>query len=314
MSEHIELAPDGIFVHKWNGKRRVYVRKRAKKLSICTHLRSRCEIAEGTTLKNIFEAVDRYRFLKLVISQYSWCRAIDEFHAQAQEPQRYDPDDTDPLDYLEIYHHPEVHQFQERVKHPGGLRERIKTVDFDTSVGFHGIGPAPKGKEDDPAYRTNDGKIQYSVSYSPMWKLADLPVKLNKEFTVYEPFDANRHKRGSPPQELLKATREFSLLEVLDAIYWDISFMGGPSDNADFIESMNERVDEIKNGEVAGIPWEQVQKRLEGSEETPADGPEDENKMKIVLHPDVAKFFGVDPDSIPLDDKEFFPKDEPDQS
>jgi hypothetical protein len=32
--------------------------------------------------------------------------------------------------------------------------------------------------------------------------------------------------------------------------------------------------------------------------------------MKILMHPDVARAFGVDPDSIPLDDKEIIRPDE----
>lgn len=304
MSEYIEFTPKGLVLYKWNSKKREFIRKRPKKLTIATHLRSRCEIAEGTTLKQIFEAVDRYRLLKLVISQYSWCRQIDAFHAQAQEPNRFDPDDTDPIDYLELYHHPEVHKATETKKHPGGLRERTITIDFETSVGFHGIGSAV-GKEDDLACR-KDGNIQYSVSYSPMWKLAELPVKLNKSFDVYEPFDPNKHNRNKHPEKLLTATREYTLLEVLDAIYWDISFMGGPDDNAEFLEHMNETVDQIKNGEVPMIPIEQVFTELKDTSES-TNG---EQAMKVLMHPDVARFFGCDPDSIPLDDKEIIRNDE----
>jgi len=301
MSEHIEFTPNGLVLHKWNSSNR----KRPKKLSIITHLRSRCEIAEGTTLKQIFETVDKYKFLKLVISQYSWCRQLDEFHAQAQEPQRFDPDDTDPLEYLELYHHPEVHKLTEKKKHPGGMRESTITVDFDTSVGFHGIGPA---KEDMKSAALPDGNINYSVSYSPMWKLADLPVRLNKTFDVYEPFDTNNPKKR--PEKLLTATREYTLLEVLDAIYWDISFMGGPEDNANFIEQMNETMDQIKSGQVPMIPIEQVFTDMK--EETPDNASEEDEpkKMKVLMHPDVARFFGCDPDSIPLDDKEIIRDDE----
>jgi hypothetical protein len=179
------------------------------------------------------------------------------------------------------------------------MRERTITVDFDTSVGFHGIGPA---KEDMKIAARPDGNINYSVSYSPMWKLADLPVRLNKTFDVYEPFDTNNPKKR--PEKLLTATREYTLLEVLDAIYWDISFMGGPEDNANFIERMNDEMDQIKSGEVPMIPIEQVFTDMK--EETPDNASQEEEpkKMKVLMHPDVARFFGCDPDSIPLDDKE----------
>jgi hypothetical protein len=298
MAEFIEFTPKGLVVHKWDKKKKKSVAKRAKKLNIITHLRDRCEIAEGTTLKQIFETVDKYKFLKLVISQYSWCHHLEDFHAQAQEPQRRD-DDTEKIDFLEIYHHPEVHKFVENKKHPGGVRERTVTVDFDTDVGFHGIGPIPEGKEEEYG---NTKTIGYSVSYSPMWELADLPVKLNKQFDVYEPFVLGQHKRDNPPKKLLTATREFTLLEVLDAIYWDISFMGGPADNADFLEDISEKVEQIKNGEIPLIPMDKV-----------IDLPQQEGEeppIKVLMHPDVARFLGVDPDKIPLDDKEIIRPDE----
>lgn len=305
MSEYIEFTPDkGLVLHKWNNKLRKFIRKRPKKLSILAHLRSRCEIAEGTTLKQIFEAVDKYKFLKLVISQYSWCRQLDEFHAQAQEPQRVDPDDVEPIEYLELSHHPEVHKFTEKKKHPGGMRERIITIDFETSIGFHGIGPISKSKDEDVQKSASpDGNIKYSVSYSPMWKLADLPVRLNKTFDVYEPFDLNNPKKD--PEKLLSSTREYTLLDVLDAIYWDISFMGGPEDNANFIEQMKDTVEQIRNGEVPMIPIEQVFTDMKDK-----DNVLEEGEMKILMHPDVARFFGCNPDSIPLDDKEIIRPDE----
>ena len=301
MSEHIEFTPDGLVVHKWSAAKQKNIRKRPKKLTILTHLRSHCEIAEGTTLRQIFAAVDKYKLLKSVVSQYSWCHDIDAFHAQANEPQRYNPDDDCELEHLEICHHPEVHKFMEKKKHPGGTRERTITVDFETYAGFHGIGNATK---DYPSNRP-DGKVSFGVSYSPMWELADLPVKLNKSFDVFEPFESGKHNRSKLPEKLLTATREFTLLEVLDAIYWDISFMGGPQDNADFLEDMKGTVAEIKNG-LPMIPIGQV---FPDMKEDP-DKPSEEGKVKILMHPDVARMFGCDPDSIPLDDKEIIRGDE----
>jgi len=297
MSDHVELCADGIFVHKWNGKKREFVRKRAKKNEICSHLRKNCEIAPGTTLGQIFSVVDKYKFLKKVISQYSWCHAIDEFHIQALELIQKDEDDNEKMTHLEIYWHVENEIYTENIKHPGGLRERIKTADFEIQPSFHGIGPCKEGQD----YRGN-GLEHYSVSYSPMYDLADLPVVLKRDFDVYTPWSSEKK-----PEKILSSKREFTLLQVLDAIYWDISFNGGPTDNKAFIEEMNKRVEEIKSGEIPMIPLKQVGKRIGFDFNTDEDTNTDEkseNDMKILLHPDVVKFFGVDPNDIPLDDKE----------
>lgn len=245
--EHIEITINGLVFHKWDSETRKYTSIVPDKMNIITYLRARCEIAQDATLKHIFKAVAEYDFLKLVIAQYSWCKQIDEFHAQAKEEAKSKIEESEIIDYLEIYHHPEIHKIVENKKHPGGLREKIITIDFDTSASFHGIGHVRDGS-----------KINYSVSYSPMWELADLPVKLNKTFDIYQPFDPYKHNKDVQPEKIMSATREFTLLEVLDAIYWDISFAGGPSNNAEFLENMTKTVDDIKSGKVSLIPFEEL--------------------------------------------------------
>ena len=244
MSERIEFTKNGIVVHEWNGNSQKFICKSPEKTNIITCLRTRCEIAEGTTLRKIFEAVAEYDFLKLVIAQYSWCKQIDAFHAQANE-QKIKSDDGEIIDYLEIYHHPETNSFVEN--NPDGSSERIVAVDFCTSASFHGIGHDQDGST-----------INYAVSYSPMWELADLPVKLNQAFDVYEPFNPKKHNRNLLPEKIMSVNREFTLLEVLDAIYWDISFAGGPEENIEFLKEMTETIDDIKSGKVSLIPFEQI--------------------------------------------------------
>jgi hypothetical protein len=102
--QYVKFTPEGLFLYRWNGKKRKYIRSRPKKKTICTHLRSACEIAEGTTLKNIFDTVEKYKLLKFFISQYSWCSAIDEFHRDVEETWRYEEkEDKDKIEYLEVY-------------------------------------------------------------------------------------------------------------------------------------------------------------------------------------------------------------------
>ncbi len=252
MSEYVQLESEGLFVYKWSGKKRDYVRRRPKKNTVLTHLRSHCKIKEGTTLLDIFRAVAKYKLLKLVISQYSWCGCIDKFHAQAEEPMRSE-DKGSKLDYLEIYWDPQVHEYSETIKHPDGHKDRIHTASFDAYTGFQAIGD----QEPDDPYQSKDGKEHYSVSHTPMYDLADLPVKLNEAFVVYSPW-----KAGQKQELLVKAERTYSLLEVLDAIYADISFMGGPADNAAFIEKMMDTAEKIESGEEQTIPWENVKEQL----------------------------------------------------
>lgn len=300
MSEYMEFTPKGLVLHKWSNKKRAHVRKRPDKLKILSYLRNECKIAPGTTFKNILNAVNKYKLLKIFVQQYSWCGHLQEFLDLVNEPQRTE---KTPLTYLEIYWHPEIHQYMEKVTHPGGHREKIKVVSFDAHAGFHGWGPPENEAMRDP--RNPEGLISYSVSWTPMYNLADCPVKLNHDFTIQEPTSVEKIRKGEMPKDLVKSTRTFSLLEVLDAIFDDISFYGGPEDIKKLQEEMTQRVEEMNEGLVPGIPWEQVQKRLGLEDEVE----EKEIPVKIILHPEVSKFFGVNPDEIPLDDKEI-PRDE----
>ena len=233
MSEKVEFTDEGLFYYKWNGDKQIYIRKRVKKATCLIHLRSTCEISEGVTLKQIFQIVEKYKLIKAFISQYSWCYHINEFHAQAEEPNYILEEDLEPMTHLEISHHVDVNKVIAKKKHPGGTRERKITMDFETSPVFYGIGLSPEGEP-----------VTYSVSCSPMWQLADLPVILNKKVDVYEPWLAGEAVKNN---ELLHTTtRDFSLLEVLDAIYWDISFMGGPKENAEFIKETKSQLENFK--------------------------------------------------------------------
>lgn len=273
----IELCADGIFVRKWDHRKQIETRKRAKKSNVCSYLQDPCKIAEGTTLGEIFEIVDKYKLLKLVIAQYSKCAYIDEFHEQAKELPPEDAKQT-PISHLEISWASEIYT----------LKENGETEShFEIYTDFHGFG------------LFEDGKIgTYSVSYSPMYELANLPVTLNNKFTIHQ-----------IPEKILpqvEYTRNFTLLDVLDAIYDDISFMGGPQDNKRFLEELNETEESISSGEVAMIPMDQITKRLNIDIQQTDDSP------KIYFHPKVAEFFGVDPNDIPLDDKEIFRPDDND--
>jgi len=229
-----KIEKDGIWEYKWDGDAQEY--KKKKPDFIWTLLRCECEIAEDVTLLDIFDAVEAEPELKAFISQYSWCHHIDEFHDDAHKENS--KEETE-VAYLEIHWHPETNSYKGKQS-------------IDLSPSFHGI-----GKPDDDQ--------TYSVSYSPMWKLAHLPVKLNTTVDLYEPFNRNKKEQ----KLIFHGERIFSLLEVLDAIYDDISFMGGPEDNVAFLEEMKDTMEEIKSGKAECVPWKEVFEEDDEEEDNP---------------------------------------------
>lgn len=196
-----------------------------------------CEIEDDVTLGDIFTMVESYMYLEIFIGEIARC-PIQDFHAQAKEPVEI-KDTKEKIDYLEIIQSAEVFDMSENDKREyfkkngnvtGFNPEKSKF--FDTNIDFGGVGPHP----DRPGET-----IAYSVSYTPVNQLIHLPVKLNTSCRVL-----SQSVRG-PCVELFTATRAYTLLDVLYAIYFDISFVGGPEDNKAFMADMKQRVEMIKD-------------------------------------------------------------------
>lgn len=253
----------GLFQEKWSGKLQKDVRRRVKKMAVWNCLRDHCDVEEGVTLLDILRTVGQYKLLKVFVSQYSWCKSLEDFHAQVEEPKYEAEADDEKMDFLEVYWHADYDG---------------KTLDISTS--FHGIGWAKgryaPGGEFAGTCGSPDGLIRWGIGFSTMNSLADLPVKLNEAVAFYKPRD---YKNVTP---IIKADRPFSLLDVLDAIYWEISFYGDPHEKNVMKDTVMGRVEDIKSG-VCGIPGEKVF-------DLPDEGP------PVILHPDVLHDLGLDPD------------------
>lgn len=198
-----------------------------------------CRLSD-MTLGDLFAFVEAHEDLKAFISCYSWCRAIDEFHAQAKEPYK----ERSTLSRLEIYRSGEVHRWVEKKN-----KARAHRVSLYLNYDFHGLGPCD---EDILKHYAECGgeppeEQQYSVSYTPVNKMVHLPLVLNTEMEVHEWISDLRESRLH-----LKCRYPLTLLEVLDAIYWDISFHGGPEDNKAFLEEMKDRMEEVDRAKEKG--------------------------------------------------------------
>tara|TARA_Y100000310_G_C20342058_1_gene650278 strand:- start:389 stop:715 length:327 start_codon:yes stop_codon:yes gene_type:complete len=88
-----------------------------------------------------------------------------------------------------------------------------------------------------------------------MENIANFPVLLNEEvdFAFFmgivngDVKDSveflKKIKQDGPKSVNLK--KSFSLLDVLEAIYWDISFYGGPDETVAFFEEMTKRAERV---------------------------------------------------------------------
>lgn len=231
---------------------------------VFSYLKDICLIKEGTTLGHIFDYVAGNDVLKEFIAAYSHCAKITEFHNQSAKEEQ----NNGKLDYLEI---------SKRFKFIKPRNRKNKTVSdnfvyiFD-NIDFYGIGNISKiePEERNNYFGDEKGNISYSVSYSPMNELTFLPIRIKERCDVFyfDEFTKNKTEYTSKFQ--------ITLLEFLDAIYNDISFMGGPEDNEKFLNYMKDVVDGINSGEIETIPFN-IQEELDILEEKLKEDQEDNN-------------------------------------
>ena len=81
------------------------------------------------------------------------------------------------------------------------------------------------------------GDNRYGVDFTPVNELAHLPVRLNPRMDIYR----DHKKIGDAPCD-------FSLLDVLGEIYWEISFYGSPTTRDVQRAEIDESVREIEEG------------------------------------------------------------------
>jgi len=178
------------------------------------HLYDYCELGEEVTLKHIFELVANHQALKALISIYSTCQHINAYHALA----RVATEKTTDLHYLEISDVAEIWTRKKRTWANLGYPD------------FHGIGDTVDG---------NDG---YAIEFTPVNEIVNLPIRIKKEFRIIR-----YGEQVIRPTVLFKGKRKYTLLEILDVIYDEISFHGTPSKAATFLGDLTEQVRKIKD-------------------------------------------------------------------
>jgi hypothetical protein len=197
-------------------------------------LLNKCILSHDLHLKDLIDFVESNEDLKNFIACYSWCRAIDEFHAQAKESCE---NTTTEVARLEIYRSGEVCRWTDDNK--------CKQISLDMNYDFHGIGPCSADSIEH--YQTMNleppQEEMYSVSYTPLNEIIHLPLHLNTKMEVHE-WVSSKQKNVLHFQCVYPMT----LLEIIDAVYWDISFHGGPEDNKAFIDEMKGCMEKVKDG------------------------------------------------------------------
>jgi hypothetical protein len=104
------------------------------------------------------------------------------------------------------------------------------------------------GKPENPEDGTE--LINYGIGFTPVSEMVHLEVRLNPKCSIQEDY-----------KEVGTTKTCYSLLEVLDAIYWEISFYGNPPDRDTKMAELQEMVKEIKAGTAKTVPWDEIKRK-----------------------------------------------------
>jgi hypothetical protein len=245
MSDFVRFTKKGLVAFDWDSEKQEYVPDpEPHPAGNIINLRTRVELEPGVTLGDVFRAVEADELLCDVISFYSWCKPIREFHAAAKIPREpfvaasefvmseygtlvpVNENEEDPIVQVTLEAFGEFHRNYEDKNGPPSFE----------GVWWHFDGTAKSGQ-------------RYGISCTPVNELVDAVVKI-------EPLIHFSKSYEKMDDVLPPATITCSLLDFLDCIYWDISFHGGPTENKEFIEHLEGMVDEIKAGTAKTVPFD----------------------------------------------------------
>lgn len=221
-------------------------------------------VADGMTVGEVFDFVAKDEDLQIFIAMYSWCRSITEFHEEAKKPNPEPDEEDNHLFHALLDRSIDVH-----------LADRYyDKTHLEEGIDFHALGKCSGStlehyqkysKEPPPETET------YSLSGSHASVYAKLPLKVDEMVEVWQRPTFSRKGKIKTEQKLLAKVRcSMTLLEVLDGIYWDISFYGGPAKRDNFMKDLCGRMEDVKSGKAETIPLEDFLKELdeeEGEEE-----------------------------------------------
>lgn len=208
------------------------------------------DVSQEFTLRDVLIACMNSKIPIETLSLLLHCSYIRDYITEASSKDFTDEYD---LDYLEVY----WWGTEELKVRPKGIKE------CGSMWCFHGIGKLGYIPDDILQYSelTEKEKKEYrqpmAIEFSSMYKLADYPIKIRQTMNI-----TNYNKDPQDADTIIDFQPSITLIELLYAIFYELSFCGSPEQRDKKIVCLNQLASDVKSGKVKTYSSEEVFKRL----------------------------------------------------
>jgi hypothetical protein len=212
-----------------------------------SYIREACELEEGVTLKDLFLLLQPEVDLFQVIFQ-NWLKEYVEYglNNPGKPAGTYDPEE---IEYLELY---------------WDLYFDSEALYGHSRPSFHGVGYELRenlywkqdGSEElgEPQWQQGE-RIPWGLMGSDLLSFINKPLKLNNKLTIYDDnLDGDPSTYGKVLAEYSNPT--YTLFNIIEGVFWEISFHGGISESKEFSEELKEAADKVRSGEAKTVPFD----------------------------------------------------------
>jgi hypothetical protein len=207
------------------------------------------------TLGDIIHIVNSSSYIsKKTMAELVNCNYLGDYFNEMQNPFLVDKEDVT-IEYLEVKWKGDKAEFDSDIYMDSGW-------EFD-GVGEKGVDPMAKEKgltEIDPEFREG-----YAIEFTPVNKLAHLQIKMCPKMYLYSREKDENNKNIFNDVKVL-FTPDISLLDLLYAIFYELSMMGNLEQRDEQKNILSERLNSAKkqmdNGTLVTHSWEEVRGRL----------------------------------------------------
>jgi hypothetical protein len=210
-----------------------------------------CSLDQGVTLRSILLYLNHNLSLWDTILG-NWCEEFVKAGLASEGIPYTGTYDPDGIEYLELYWNLAQDAVWEEDKHnpdktylQGSKRPDLHGVGYEIQEDIH----YQWSKPENPAIMYSKGsRINWGLSFQSIDQLINLPLRLKSEVTIYNEAEYWR-KRSAEIIEVVHFTHsQYTLLDILNGLLWEISFHGSPEETKKekerILNEISERIDD----------------------------------------------------------------------